>query len=71
MDGRFRKPGGVIVLLTSLALLCLGACEENSGTSSFKDKRDGKKYKTVKIGKQTWLAENLNYNAEGSVCPNR
>ncbi len=54
-----------IVLVGVMALFCVN--EAMAG--SFTDPRDGKTYKTVKMpdGK-TWMAENLNYKMEGSMC---
>jgi len=61
----------IIFLLTFLLLTCNAekqAKPTELPNNSFTDSRDGKTYKTTKIGEQVLMAENLNYEAEGSVC---
>ncbi len=64
-----------LIGLMAVSFMVFQACITNNTpkdpipqTGSFTDPRDGQTYNTVKIGSQTWFAENLNYQTTNSWC---
>jgi len=62
----------IIELIIGWAICISNGAEpiEASNFGTLTDKRDGKKYRTVNIGNQIWMTENLNYAIADSWCYN-
>ena len=75
MRSKFAKLAQVATLWLALVFTfsCSGNSDSNDGGGGGNESDKGndiENYRTVEIGDQVWMAENLNYNVSGSRCYN-
>jgi uncharacterized protein (TIGR02145 family) len=61
MKSKFNFPIYQFLIAIIFLLFAISCQNDDFKTNTFTDSRDGNVYKTVTIGSQTWMAENLRY----------
>jgi uncharacterized protein (TIGR02145 family) len=63
---RFVLGWAGVMMVVAFVLAVYAA--DSGGRGTFTDTRDGKRYRTVKIGNRVWMVDNLNFKTNGSWC---